>query len=85
MANNTNPNSIRQICLRGFLAGTPRSEIAKQIQEQAPNSMAAVKAVKHIAWHFGDMKKRGVIPKDLVLPKATAVTSAPAAEGEATA
>lgn len=81
MANNTNPNSIRQICLRGFINGTPRAEIARQIADAHPNSMAASKSVKHIAWHFGDMKKRGIIPKDTVSPKGTVA----ATETEATA
>lgn len=56
-----NPNSIRQICLRGFLAGKPRTEIAAEIQAAHPDSAAARKSVKHIAWHYGDMKKRGLL------------------------
>lgn len=84
MANNTNPNSIRQICLRGFIAGKSRAEIAAEIVAVAPDSMAAVKSVKHIAWHFGDMKKRGVIPKDTVLAK-NAPTPATETTAEATA
>lgn len=55
------PTSIRQICLRGFLAKTPRAEIAKEIQALHPTSAAAAKSAKHIAWHYGDMKKAGLL------------------------
>lgn len=61
MSNTTQPNSIRQICLRGFLSGTPRKEIAAQIAEAHPLSRAAAIPTKHIAWHYGDMKKRGML------------------------
>lgn len=57
----TNPNSIRQICLNGFLSRTPRTVIAEQIKAAHPTSMAAQKSTAHIAWHYGDMKKRGLL------------------------
>ena len=69
---NTNPEkpiiSIRQICLQGFLAQKSRKEIAAEITEHHPNSAAAAKSAKHIAWHYGDMKKRGLLAS--VLPSA---------------
>ena len=58
-----NPNSIRQICLRGFMAGKSTKEIAAEIQAAHPDSAAAGKSVKHIAWHRANMKKTGVWPK----------------------
>lgn len=58
---NTNPQSIRQICLKGFLAQEPRETIAARIKELHPNSKAAEKSTKHIAWHYGDMKKAGLL------------------------
>ena len=57
----TNPTSIRQICLAGFLSRTPRTVIAEQIKTAHPTSMAATKSTAHIAWHYGDMKKRGLL------------------------
>lgn len=53
--------SIRQICLQGFLAGKARSEIKAEIIELHPTSRAAALPAKHIAWHFGDMKKAGLL------------------------
>lgn len=64
---NTNPNSIRQICFRGFLAGASRKDIAAEIQAKHPDSAAARLSTKHIAWHYGDMKKRGLL-KDAPQP-----------------
>lgn len=69
MSNNTNPTSIRQICLAGFLAGDKREVIAARIKAAHPTSMAAQKSAKHIAWHYGDMKKTGLLanaPKPVV-------------------
>jgi len=62
---NSNPEkpiiSIRQICLQGFLAQRSRKEIAEEIVRHHPTSAAASKSAKHIAWHYGDMKKRGLL------------------------
>lgn len=62
---NTNPQnppkSIRQICLQGFLSGKSRKEIAAEITEIHPTSRAAALPAKHIAWHYGDMKKAGLL------------------------
>lgn len=79
MPNNTkavNPNSIRQICLAGFLARETRDVIADRIKAAHPTSMAAQKSTTHIAWHYGDMKKRGML--DAILTGTpTAVIAAP--------
>lgn len=69
MFNNTKPTSIRQICLAGFIAGDSRAVIADRIKAAHPTSMAAQKSAKHIAWHYGDMKKAGLLvgaPKPVV-------------------
>lgn len=55
------PTSIRQLCLQGFLRGDKRDVIAARIKELHPNSAAATKSAKHIAWHYGDMKKAGLL------------------------
>ena len=68
MSNQAKPDSIRQICLRGFLAGTSRKDIATEIQAKHPDSQAAKLSTKHIAWHYGDMKKKGLLT-DAPTPK----------------
>lgn len=60
--NITNPNSIRQIVLRGLMSGRSTKEIAEEIQTAHPSSAAASKSVKHIAWHKANFKKTGVWP-----------------------
>lgn len=65
-APSTNPNSttpsIRQICRKGILAGTPTKEIAAEITLHHPTSAAAAKSGKHIAWYRATMKKAGELP-----------------------
>lgn len=63
---NPNPEksilSIRQICMTGILAGKSTKEIAAEIQLHHPNSAAAAKSAKHIAWYKATMKKAGQLP-----------------------
>lgn len=84
---NVNPNSIRQICLAGFLSGDKRDVIAARIKEQHPDSMAAQKSTVHIAWHYGDMKKKGLLDAiltDKVVAEARPVVSSEPAITEPT-
>lgn len=83
---NINSNSIRQICLRGFLAGTSRKEIGEQIKAAHPTSRAAALSTKHIAWHYGDMKKRGLLSAAVgaATPQAAEVAVAEAEEAAET-
>lgn len=60
-SSNVTANSIRQICLRGFLAGATNASIAAEIVASHPNSAAAAKSSIHIGWHRGDMKKKGLL------------------------
>jgi hypothetical protein len=71
----TNPTSIRQICLNGFLAGKTRAAIAEEIKAQHPNSQAAAKSARHIAWHYGDMKKQGLLGDAPKVAEAPATTT----------
>ena len=63
---NTNPNkdirSIRKICMEGILAGKTTKELAAEITLHHPNSAAAAKSGKHIAWYRSYMKKEGLLP-----------------------
>lgn len=61
---NPDPNakSIRQIIMGGILVGKPTKEIAAEVQAAYPDSAAAKKSAKHIAWYRSDMKKRGLLP-----------------------
>lgn len=72
----TNPSSIRQICLRGFLSGLSRQDIAAQIQAAHPTSKAATKSTKHIAWHYGNMRKAGLLATATPAAERQAVTEA---------
>ena len=62
---NTTPNksivSIRQICMTGILKKVPTADIAAEILKHHPESAAAKKSGKHIAWYRADMKKRGLL------------------------
>jgi len=75
MSNTVNANSIRQLIITALLAGDDTKTIAATIQAKHPESAAAKKSVKHIAWYRAQLRKSGA------LPKFQAVTmSAPAAE-----
>lgn len=58
----TAPKSIRSLIQGSLLAGRPRKEIEADIVEFFPNSQAAKKAAKHIAWYAGTMRKAGQLP-----------------------
>ena len=60
--NITNPNSIRQIIMTAILAGESTKDIAVKVQAAHPDSAAAKKSVKHIAWYRARMKKDGLLP-----------------------
>lgn len=55
--------SIRQIIRGGLLAGETTKEIAAKVQAAFPDSAAAKKSAKHIAWYKATMKKAGELPK----------------------
>lgn len=55
--NITNPRSIRQIILTGLMAGQSTKEIAALVVAAHPDSAAAKKSVKHIAWYRAWLKK----------------------------
>ncbi len=61
--NAVNPNSIRQMVCTALLAGKDTKTIAEQIQAAHPNSAAAAKSTKHIAWYRADLRKKGLLPK----------------------
>jgi hypothetical protein len=61
--NIVNPNSIRQIIRTALLRNTPTKDIAAMITKAHPNSAAAAKSVKHIAWYRAQMRKNGELPK----------------------
>ena len=73
MSNIVNPNSIRQTVITMLLAGADTKSIAASVQEKFPQSAAAAKSTKHIAWYRADLKKRGLLP-------VAGVETAPAAE-----
>lgn len=55
-----NPSSIRQIVLTALTAlqqGKTTAEITTLIQAAHPNSAAAAKPTKHIAWYRAYLKK----------------------------
>ncbi len=55
--NVVNPGSIRQIVLGGLMAGKTTAEIKDLIIAAHPNSAAAAKSTKHIAWYRAWLKK----------------------------
>lgn len=61
--NIVNPGSIRQIIRTALLAGKPTKEIAELVTAAHPNSAAAAKSTKHIAWYRSEMRKAGLLPK----------------------
>lgn len=71
--NAVNPNSIRQLICTALLAGADTKSITEKIKAVHPNSKAAEKSVKHIAWYRADLRKRGLLPK----PGATVETKTP--------
>lgn len=60
--NVVNPRSIRQIVMNGLLAGKSTKDIAALVMAEHPNSAAATKSVKHIAWYRARMRKDGILP-----------------------
>lgn len=62
--NIVNPNSIRQIICTMLLAGKSTKEIEAAVKEKHPDSQAAAKSGKHIAWYRGTLKKQGLLPKE---------------------
>ena len=52
--------SIRQIVLRGLKEKRSTASIAAVIQELHPDSAAARKSAKHIAWYRGMVKKGAI-------------------------
>jgi hypothetical protein len=58
----TGPKSIRQLIMGSILAGKPTKEIAEAVKAAFPNSAAAAKSTKHIAWYRSRMKKDGQLP-----------------------
>lgn len=57
--------SIRQICIGMINEGHATKVIAERIQALHPDSAAAKKSAKHIAWYKAQLKKEG----KLVLPQ----------------
>lgn len=51
--------SIREICLTGIANGVNTPSIAAVIKQLHPDSQAAEKASKHIAWYRAYAKKHG--------------------------
>lgn len=58
-----NANSIRKTIREGLLAGDSTETIAARLKELFPNSMAAAKSSKHIAFYKSLMRKAGELPK----------------------
>lgn len=58
-----NANSIRKTIRDGLLAGDSTETIAARLKELFPNSMAAAKSSKHIAFYKSLMRKAGELPK----------------------
>jgi len=52
--------SIRQIVLRGLKEKRSTASMAAVIQELHPDSAAAKKSAKHIAWYRGMVKKGAI-------------------------
>ncbi len=61
--NIVNPGSIRQIIRTALLQGKETKEIAAMVTAAHPNSAAAAKSTKHIAWYRSEMRKNGLLPK----------------------
>lgn len=61
--NAVNPNSIRQMVCTALLNGETTEQITEKIKAAHPNSAAAAKSVKHIAWYRADLRKRGLLAK----------------------
>lgn len=55
--NIVNPRSIRQIVLGALVAGKSTVEITALIVAAHPDSAAAAKPTKHIAWYRAYLKK----------------------------
>lgn len=49
--------SIRSLIMAGITVGRSTKEIAADVQAQFPNTQAAAKSTKHIAWYRSRMKK----------------------------
>lgn len=60
VAQDPNKRSIRQICLQGIAAGMSTKDIAAIIVAEYPDSAAAHKSAKHIAWYRAWVKKNPV-------------------------
>lgn len=63
------PKSIRSLIRTQLLLGTPTKEIGAMLTVHFPQSAAAAKSVKHIAFYRAQMKKAGELP---VVRQATA-------------
>lgn len=63
MSNTVNPNSIRQTVITALMAGADTKSIAEQLKAKFPESAAAAKSVKHIAWYRATLRKQGLLPK----------------------
>lgn len=56
--NIVNPGSIRQIVLTALQQGKTTEEITAMIRAAHPESAAAAKPTKHIAWYRAYLKKQ---------------------------
>lgn len=66
VGNGAAPKSIRQLIMGSILAGKPTKEIAEAVKAAFPNSQAAAKSTKHIAWYRSRMKKDGQLKAPVV-------------------
>lgn len=57
-----NANSIRQTIMRLLLEGRKTEEIAAEVKERFPQSMAASKSSIHIGYYRSKLRKAGLLP-----------------------
>ena len=57
-----NANSIRQTIIRLLLSGQKTEDIAAEIKEKFPQSMAAAKTSIHIGFYRSKLRKAGLLP-----------------------
>ena len=58
----TPKDSIRRTIREGLLAGQSTADITATVKEKFPQSQAAAKPAKHIAFYRSHMKKAGELP-----------------------
>ena len=56
----TNTNTIKHLITTGIRDGKTTEQIADELAERFPNSAAAAKSVKHIAWYRTKMKQNKI-------------------------